>query len=88
MLTDDWFVMEARLRTGFWSGTMIVCRPIVSAGGFVLAALEEATLSMLTSPRLNTDTATWRFFTEPAVTTAFFARIGIIVSCRRSMDRP
>lgn len=76
-----------RLRTGFWNGIMMSCRPTVSAGGFVQAALEGATPSMLTSPRLNTDTATWPFSTEPAVTTVSIARIGTTGRCRRSTDR-
>jgi len=77
MLVGVWFVSAAQPRKASWNGITMVCQPTALAGGFVPDALERAIPDTPISQKPNTAIPIWRFFTEPAVTTAFTVRTGV-----------
>jgi hypothetical protein len=86
MLVGVWFVMAALPKRAFWSGIMMVCQLTVLAGGFVLAALAVAILSMRISQKQSMGMRIWLFFMALVVTIVFSVRIGITATYQLSID--
>jgi len=86
MLMAVWFVSVAQPKRASWNGITMVCRPTASAGGFVPDAPEAAIPNTPISQKPNMAILIWRFFTEPAVTTASTVRTGVTATCLLSIS--
>ena len=87
MSVGVWFVSVAQPKKASWNGITMVYQPTALAVGFVPDAPEAAIPNTPISQKPNTAILIWRFFTEPAVTTASTVRTGVTATWLSSTNQ-